>query len=267
MTLIHDTAEWNHFLLWEPSGETPEGVGIRRFQGPAEVDRDALSLLGKLVSAPRSWRLEADSAVTHRQTTGEEWQGHPSTADFCVLTYLVIEGSPEDVTSLREEIDWSCLDRYEVAEEGRPDLDAYTTSTVMGIAGAPATAVLFWARKADPSALPEMPIELMIDLVKTMNEWGRSLKERGLLLDSARLNVRVGGRQIVRGEDIDQRGADGCLLALGSFPSSQSPAQALEGSGLDPDRYVLEIATSNPWWAPVSDAPEYYDDPRNAILV
>ncbi|MEZ5400591.1 MAG: hypothetical protein R2729_13045 [Bryobacteraceae bacterium] len=250
MTDYNDT---NHVLVWDKQAS----------KAPAQ---QSIAHLGNLLSAPRMWAVDGSKAQTRNLLSKKTTKGLPDGQSLFVAAFLVLKGDTAQAIELTGKVNWSFLTRFTLTAEAKDHADSYATVSYLPVSGAAATMVLLWARNKKRSR-PDIPTDLVMEVINAYNEWGRFLRSKGHHLDSARLNVRLETFHIDDGVRRSGRITAGRLAAVGSFPKSgRKPLEALKLSGLDSHRFVLDVGRGNGWWSSLSGVPAFYDHPINAIV-
>jgi hypothetical protein len=126
--------------------------------------------------------------------------------------------------------------------------------------------MVLWAKYLKD--MPNIPVDLVMDVIVAYNHWGRKLYDEGVMLDTGRINVRFETSHFKDGIRHDGPKTSGRLIGLGARSiNGPSVEEALEVSGIDRTRYIIEARKCNGWCRSAPDTPLYLFDPRNEIYV
>lgn len=254
-------------IVWEKSGARRKGKVIIPTKRPV-IDYEAYDFLRNLLSDSKLWHIDASRAITTNSITKERHKGQLADETLFICGFFITKGPVRDLMALTSEIDLSFANKYAGSYEGpaRDEIIAHTTNTFAPIIGCNASLMLVWAKNAGKK--PRIPVELIMDVIHSYNNWGRSLFDRELLLDTGRINVRFGTRHLDGGRMKKGPKTGGQLVALGSYSTEGMTADAaLKESGLSLRDKVIELRKCNGWCAAMTSAQPYQFDPRNEIYV
>jgi hypothetical protein len=245
----------HHFLVWNKSQVN-------------SADDLRFHCLAHQLSSMRTWLVDGERAVTHNFRRHQTYPGFPCDSLFYVCGFVVVRGDVDRAMALAAEIDWSFLKSTGTGIEAEAELEAFCTISFLPVKGMNASLMTLWRRNSDCASSPGLSLGIIVGILDAFNVWVRRLRRVGSHLDSARMNVRIDAFHFEHGHMRHGRSATGSLMGLGTYPPPARPLEdAITESGLEDDRFTVEVSRTSGWWSSRPELPSFHDRKANLSLI
>ncbi|MEZ5400590.1 MAG: hypothetical protein R2729_13040 [Bryobacteraceae bacterium] len=267
-----------HLIVWEKTKGKPDAQGLMRFSAGAKAPHDAFLNLANLLDSSTVWRVDAKDAVSRSILDRKETPGQLCRDDRFIRGFFVVKGSMKDAIKLTHEIDLSFIGKLPADLRKSDALAASAPQiTVAPLVGLEGAMIVMWMPILSPKAVSHIPVDFMLDLIRSLDRWARQLQEKEVLLDTGRLTLTFGTSHTENGKTSPGRKTGGRLIAVGTYDTAgRTLEDAVAGSGFSTANSVIEEARPTILGCAqgydkcqgnaLSSRPPVYDDGRESML-